>query len=79
MGRLWGYNRLGDPSGKGLGLRQAEDAARLLVAQFQFEGHRKAHQHPQEAGGVHRDIKPENMLVDSPGRVRLVDFGLGVF
>lgn len=29
-----------------------------------------------EAGIVHRDIKPGNILMDSEGRVRLVDFGL---
>jgi uncharacterized protein YndB with AHSA1/START domain/tRNA A-37 threonylcarbamoyl transferase component Bud32 len=33
-------------------------------------------QHAHEAGVVHRDIKPENVVVDSHGRVRLVDFGL---
>jgi uncharacterized protein YndB with AHSA1/START domain/predicted Ser/Thr protein kinase len=33
-------------------------------------------QHAHEAGVVHRDIKPENLIVDSRGRVRLVDFGL---
>src|SRR5262249_53366885 len=33
-------------------------------------------QHAHESGVVHRDIKPENVLVDSRGRVRLVDFGL---
>ena len=33
-------------------------------------------QHAHEAGVVHRDIKPENVLVDTRGRIRLVDFGL---
>ncbi len=33
-------------------------------------------QHAHETGVVHRDIKPENVLVDSLGRLRLVDFGL---
>ncbi len=36
----------------------------------------EALQHAHEARVVHRDIKPENLLVDSRGRVRLVDFGL---
>ncbi len=36
------------------------------------DGLGKAHQ----ADIVHRDIKPDNLLVDSDGRVRILDFGL---
>jgi hypothetical protein len=31
--------------------------------------------HPE--GIVHRDIKPSNILIDSKGKVRLIDFGVG--
>lgn len=33
-------------------------------------------QYAHENGVLHRDIKPENILIDTQGRVKLVDFGL---
>jgi serine/threonine protein kinase len=36
----------------------------------------EALQYAHDNGVVHRDIKPENVLLDTTGRVKLVDFGL---
>jgi len=49
--------------------------AQLLdVARQIAEGLHEAHQ----AGVLHRDIKPGNMMLDSKGRVKILDFGLAV-
>jgi len=54
-------------SGKDLPIDRVLDIA-LQVC----EGLQAAH----EKGIIHRDIKPSNILLDSHGRVRIVDFGL---
>jgi tRNA A-37 threonylcarbamoyl transferase component Bud32 len=62
----------------GVNLRQAMQAGRftpeqaLAIVPMICEALQYAH----EEGVLHRDIKPENILLDTKGRVRLVDFGV---
>jgi serine/threonine protein kinase len=40
------------------------------------EGLRHAH---EDVHVIHRDLKPSNVMIAKPGRLRILDFGLGVF
>ena len=56
--------------------RGALTRAQLLdLARQIAEGLNEAHQ----AGVLHRDIKPGNVMLDSKGRVKILDFGLAMF
>jgi serine/threonine protein kinase len=62
----------------GVNLRQAMQAGRftaeqaLAIVPMICEALQYAH----DEGVLHRDIKPENILLDTKGRVKLVDFGI---
>lgn len=63
---------------EGVNLRQAMAAGglsareALVIVPKLCDALHYAHEH----GVLHRDIKPENILVDTEGRVKIVDFGL---
>jgi hypothetical protein len=62
----------------GVNLRQAMQAGglsareALVIVPKLCDALHFAHEH----GVLHRDIKPENILIDTEGRVKIVDFGL---
>ncbi len=62
----------------GVNLRQAMRASRFTPEQALGIVPRicDALQYAHDEGVFHRDIKPENILLDSRGRVKLVDFGI---
>jgi len=41
-----------------------------------FAGAAEGLQHAHSRGVIHRDIKPSNLILDSEGRLRILDFGL---
>jgi WD40 repeat protein len=62
----------------GVNLRQVMRASRFTSQQALAIVPRicDALQYAHDEGVLHRDIKPENILLDSKGRVKLVDFGI---
>jgi tRNA A-37 threonylcarbamoyl transferase component Bud32 len=62
----------------GVNLRQAMRASRFTPQQALAIVPKicDALQYAHEEGVLHRDIKPENILLDTKGRVKLVDFGI---
>jgi tRNA A-37 threonylcarbamoyl transferase component Bud32 len=62
----------------GVNLRQAMRASRFEPRQALGIVPKicEALQYAHDEGVLHRDIKPENILLDSKGRVKLVDFGI---
>jgi serine/threonine protein kinase len=62
----------------GVNLRQAMRASRFSPDQALGIVPKicEALQYAHDEGVLHRDIKPENILLDSKGRVKLVDFGI---
>ena len=64
---------------EGVNLRQAMRASRFTPAQALGIVPRicDALQFAHDEGVLHRDIKPANILLDSKGRVKLADFGIG--
>ena len=63
---------------EGVNLRQAMQAGTLTAREALAIVPRlcDALHYAHEHGVLHRDIKPENILVDTEGRVKVVDFGL---
>ena len=62
----------------GVNLRQAMQAGRFSPSEAlaMVEHLCSALKFAHEEGVLHRDIKPENVLIDSKGRVKVVDFGI---
>ena len=62
----------------GVNLRQAMQAGRFTAEQAVAIVPMicEALQYAHDEGVLHRDIKPENILLDTKGRVKLVDFGI---
>jgi hypothetical protein len=59
------------------GLLKAKGKLTPAEAYAVFSQLAQALAHSHELGVCHGDLKPENVLIDSEGRVKLTDFGLG--
>ena len=78
FGQAGGYFYLLMEFVDGVNLRQAMSAGRFTPSQALAIVPKicEALQFAHDEGVLHRDIKPENILLDTKGRVKLVDFGI---
>ena len=65
-----------DPGGRSVPVPESVDRDYCRCVAELFAGVAEALHEAHERGIVHRDVKPSNLMLDSAGRLRVLDFGL---